>query len=347
MIMKTRLGALLPLIFFLPLSYAEAQTFELLDGSGRPAARVEVVPEGLLFDRFSGGQRLYRRAPQFDLRDGSQLGYFHRRSNRAVRFPMAGRGPLLVANLNEPVPQFRYSGWNVRRISRPLPGWGHRPYDPWPATPWVYSYDLAPYLHPWDYGYRRPQPLPRSVLIDSQVIPNPPLEPVNVELFNDSRRDLQVTIDDLQNPSATRSVRIQPGSSQEIRFARDSGAERIEYYRVIDPYGGSRTKRVVRQIEPQVRYELTVHQWNLQSIAIDRTGKSPNVIEDAQFQGKGIGRFVLPPGDNLQPGRIDVYRAAKAQANQGAVAPLLPEDPGDEISPLERALLEAQRSATQ
>lgn len=84
--------------------------------------------------------------------------------------------------------------------------------------------------------------------------------------------------------------------------------------------------------------------------SIDLTGKSPNPIEDINFQGRGIGRFPLPAGDELVGGTIDVYRAALAAENPGAVAPLTPAEQGqtsDKPSILERAVLEAQRRGGQ
>ena len=65
---------------------------------------------------------------------------------------------------------------------------------------------------------------------------------------------------------------------------------------------------------------------------------------DPEFQGKGIGRFRLPAGEGLQAGRIDVLQAALSGRNAGTVTPILArEDPGSDISPLERAVLELQR----
>lgn len=88
----------------------------------------------------------------------------------------------------------------------------------------------------------------------------------------------------------------------------------------------------------------------MQSVAIDRTGKSPSVIEDINMQGRGIGRFVLPAGSHLQSGTIDVYQMAEAVGNPGAVAPLVPDErfPGSQnATPLERAILDAQLRAQQ
>ena len=94
-----------------------------------------------------------------------------------------------------------------------------------------------------------------------------------------------------------------------------------------------------------VRYEFIVHEWVLQSIAIDRTGTSPSPIEDANYHGKGLGRFSLPPGTQLQSGTLDVYRAASSAQNRGTVAPITAQEKqvGDGLSPLERAVLQLQQ----
>lgn len=115
-------------------------------------------------------------------------------------------------------------------------------------------------------------------------------------------------------------------------------------------FGQTWTNRVVTPVPPQSLYEVVVHQWQIQSIAIDRTGKSPNPIEDINFQGKGIGRFTLPPGNELQSTTIDVKQAALAANNPGAVAPLVPTDPRlDEPSdaPLQRTLEDVLRQQLQ
>ena len=112
-----------------------------------------------------------------------------------------------------------------------------------------------------------------------------------LKLVNDGRRELQVEIRDLQDQTRTRDIRIQPNSATDIELVRDAGGKRIEQFRVTTPYGYRSTREIVTEFEPAVRYELVVREWAMQSVAIDRTGKSPNVIEDINFQGRGIGRF--------------------------------------------------------
>ncbi len=58
------------------------------------------------------------------------------------------------------------------------------------------------------------------------------------------------------------------------------------------------------------------------------------------MQGRGLGMFNLPPGDQLQDGQIDLYRAAIAAQNQGAVAPIVPQDTAtrDAVDPIRQVI---------
>lgn len=185
----------------------------------------------------------------------------------------------------------------------------------------------------------------RSFVVDTQTIASAPLPPVEVKLFNDGSRDVQVQINDLLDPGNRQSMRIAPQTAATVALQRDPGATRVHRYQVIDGFGNWATRETSFAIPSPIRYELVVHEWTMQSIAIDRTGKSPQKIEDIQFQGRGLGRFLLPPGDQLRAGTIPVVQTAKRQGNPGAVSPLLPQEasPSQQLSPLERALRDLQK----
>ncbi len=312
-----------------------ADQFDLVEASGIASGRVELDRGRLVVYQASGQRTYFSRQPRFDSADGEFVGYFSEQWNRVLRFPRSGSGSLQTADLDDVSPRFRNTSYAVRPRAPIV--------DPTiiRGPPIVRGYRGDPYL-----GDYLPA-LPQSVLIESQAIPNPPLPPAQVVFHNDGPRELQVGVVDLQNPSGTRSTRILPGAAVEFTLDRDAGSKRVAHYRVITPTGRSFTKEVVTEIPPADRYEVVVHEWAVQSVAIDRTGKSPNQIEDINFQGRGVGRFRLPPGPELQSGSIDLYAAAKSQGNQGSVAPIVPtnEREGDNPSPLERAILEAQRAA--
>jgi hypothetical protein len=318
-------------VFLIGSLAAHGGHFDMVDATGIASGRIEVGSGRLVVYQASGARTYFSRQPRYDSADGQYVGYFNTDFNRVLRFPRSGSGYLQTADLDDVAPRFRASRFAVQPsgpIAGPVPivgpsvvrGFRGRPYGGYP---------------------------PQSVLIDSQTIPNPPLPPARVTFGNDGPREVQVGIVDLKNPSGTRTTRIAPGAAVEFVLERDSGAKRVAHYRVVSPTGESFTKEIVAEVPAADRYEVVVHEWAVQSVAIDRTGKSPNRIEDINFQGKGIGRFSLPPGSQLASGTIDVYSAARNQGNQGLVAPIVPglQRPEDKASKLDRAIFEAQRAA--
>jgi len=323
---------------------AWGQRFELVEPSGLVSAAVEVRTGRLLVLERSGERIHFSREARYDSADGRFVGYFNFELNRVLRFPRSGSGLLQSADLDDLTPRFR----NTIRIVRPVGAIADQHAI---ARPWQSQFNgpifMPGYVDPYVSGYSSAGPLAQAVLIDSQTIPNPPLGDARILLRNDGPREIQVAVVDLKEPSGTRSMRIRPAEAAEVLLARDAGGQRVANYRVVTQYGESIIKEVRTDIPAPIRYEVVVHEWAMQSIAIDRTGKSPNLIEDINFQGRGLGRFPLPPGPQLQSGTIDVYRAARSRGNAAAIAPIVPRDdrPADSASPLERAILEAQRAA--
>lgn len=344
--------------------------FELVDAAGLVSATIEIYRGGLVANEANGERVYYDRAPQYDSPDRLFVGYFNTALNRVLRFPRRGRGPMQGVDLDDPFPRFSY----LSRTVRPIGGFGSSPAAYIPPSNYGVPfqglgvgggpYGTDPYaLDPYGSGSSGapgvivvPTPIsplrraPRSVLLDSHTVPRPALEPVTLKLFNGGPREVRVTVDDLQDPSQTRQYKIPSGGHQLVRIQRDAGADLVERYRTVMLDGQAVVREVVHPVEPQVLYEVVVHEWAIQSIAIDRTGKSPQAVEDVHYQGRGLGRFPLPPGDQLKGGSIDVFRAAKDAQNQGSVAPILtrPKDAASEptgLSPLERALLEQQRAS--
>jgi len=320
-----------------------AQHFDLVEPTGQVTGTAQ-LGRGWLLIHGQAGQRLFcSRDAQFDSWDGRFVGFFSHATDRVVCFPRSGTGVMQTASLRDPHPRLRHT----RRAVRPRRGQVGTPLlASIPMFPW---HSIGPYPDPFLFGspvlWRHPQ----SILLESTFLPNAPLPPAELQLLNDGRRELRVGIQDLENSTASRALRIRPGTTTAIELARDSGGKRIEHYRVITPYGYAVTRERITEVQPAVRYELVVHVWAMQSVAIDRTGKSPNVIEDINFQGRGIGRFFLPPGPALQSGVIPVYSTAVRQRNAGTVLPIVPDEdlPGDGSGSrvLEDAVLDAQRAA--
>ena len=187
--------------------------------------------------------------------------------------------------------------------------------------------------------------LPTVQLIGHRVVANPPLPVAEVLLTNSHQQDLYVVIADLRPGHGARQLTIPAHGAVTVPLSRDSGATLQEIYEVQSPGGGLVREQLVTVVPPATRYDVSVYERFLQSIAIDRTGKSPNVIEDVNYQPKGVGIFPLPAGPALADGAaVDVWAEARAAGNPGAVRPLAPEPTAElRIDPLQRALEEATR----
>ena len=320
-------------------SLCRSQTYEVIQPSGERTAIIEVQPDSMRIRDRTAGRLLYVRDLRFDSLDGRYAGYFHPDLNRVLRFPRSGFGDMWMADLDDLSPHFQPMTGTLRPLAsnanHPLNlnhgyfpgGFGPTPYQfHGPMVPvWGAGISTSIGLPPPVFPGIPPAPIlrqPQSVLVDSKIVPGAPLAPVTLGLRNGSPSDLVVTIVNLQDGSDTEQIKIRSGEVVRHPFSRRAGAERIDTFRVITETGDVLTRQNSIALPPEALYEIVVHQWQIQSIAIDRTGKSPNVIEDVHYQGKGLGRFPLPAGAELQPTVIDVYRAAINQGNPATVAPI-------------------------
>jgi hypothetical protein len=191
---------------------------------------------------------------------------------------------------------------------------------------------LQPILYsPWQVWWpQQPTfalPQPGYRVVSEQVIPNATLPPVSLRIANTHSDGLLVLLADRRNPAAAKRLRIPQGGSETVQFERDSGATVIQTVEWRDGFGNWDRREIQVPVPPVVLYDLSVYEEFLQSIAIDATGKSPNVIEDVNYQPRSIGFLLLPAGDQLQDNSvIDVYRAAADSQNPGAVRRLSPSD---------------------
>lgn len=198
----------------------------------------------------------------------------------------------------------------------------------------------------WYLDPAQPPPtvvLPTVRFTEHAVRAAPPLAPVTARLVNSHTAELWVVLTDLRD-DRSEGLKIPAGGAIDVRLDRDSGATIVETYQVVSPLGEVYREEFITPVPPAVLYEITVYERFLQSIAIDRTGKSPSKIEDVNYQPKGVGVFWVPPGDRFSGGVLDVYRAAKAADNPGGVRPIDPElwEPVQPApDPLQQALEEA------
>lgn len=177
--------------------------------------------------------------------------------------------------------------------------------------------------------------------VTSEVRPNPPLEPAQLELANSHRYALIVLIGDRRTGKAVTQVRVEPNSHTTVALDRDAGATLIETIEIRSPSGVWEQRQLATPIPPAMLYDLSVYEEFLQSIAIDRTGTSPNPIEDVNYVPKSVGWLPVPPGDLLPAvSRMDIYPLAQAAKNPGAVRRFDPKsfDKKPNTDPLESIL---------
>ena len=173
----------------------------------------------------------------------------------------------------------------------------------------------SPYVAPQVTGF---QPFYRSVT--SQFVANPPLPPAKLTLDNRHRYALVIALGDSRKGADFEQLRIEPGQSLTLELERDSGARIVETVEYRTLLGGWRREEYVTAVPPSVQYDLSVYEEHLQSIAIDRTGTSPNPIEDVNYVPKSVGWLPLPVGEGLpEVSRMDLYAKAKQARNPGGV----------------------------
>ncbi len=162
------------------------------------------------------------------------------------------------------------------------------------------------------------QPLLRN--FHTEITPNPALPPVQVKLLNRQPRAIEILLGDATNPGNARRIKIPPRGQEIVTFKRDSGSMVTEYSEVLMWNGSWRTQAFTTEIPPRQIYDVSVYEVRLQSIAIDRTGKSPSVIEDVNYQPRSIGWFAIPGGEAMHDGQsLDVFSLAQRAQNPGAV----------------------------
>jgi hypothetical protein len=163
--------------------------------------------------------------------------------------------------------------------------------------------------------------------VQQQVIANPSLPPVFANITNTHSDTLVVLVADRRNTSSLKKLKIAAGKSERIQMDRDPGATIVETFETMDGFGNWQQQQFNTTIPANVLYDISVYEEFLQSIAIDRTGTSPNPIEDVNYQPRSIGFFLVPPGDALpEESEIDAYGMAMSAQNPGSVRRLSQRD---------------------
>lgn len=186
-------------------------------------------------------------------------------------------------------------------------------FDPWQVwMPQVPTFALPP---------------PQFRTVQHQVVANPPLRPVSARIVNSHSDTLLVLVADRRHTQSMQKLRIPSRGSELVQLDRDSGGTIVETVETMDAFGNWNQQQFKTPIPPTVLYDISVYEEFLQSIAIDRTGTSPNPIEDINYQPRSIGFFLIPPGDELpEVAEMDAYRIAQDAQNPGGVRKLNPRD---------------------
>lgn len=154
----------------------------------------------------------------------------------------------------------------------------------------------------------------------TEIRPNPPQPPIEIELVNSHDQALITLLGHRTGNRVEKTIRIEPRQSQLLQLERDPGATLVETVEVLGVNGQWLQRQYVTPLPSVSNYDLSVYEEFLQSIAIDRTGKNPNPIEDVNYAPRSIGLIFLAIDSQLATKMtIDVYAKAQAASNPGAV----------------------------
>lgn len=185
---------------------------------------------------------------------------------------------------------------------------------------WLQPLVSNPYQVWWPQQPSFPLPIPQYRNVAEQYLPNAPLSPARLKVTNSHSETLFILLTDRRSASQSTKLRIPAGGSETLMLDRDAGGTVVQTVEVADALGNWDRYEYQIPVPPTILYDMSVYEEFLQSIAIDRTGKSPNVIEDVNYQPRSVGFFLLPAGEGLPAsGSLDAYGAAVQANNPGAV----------------------------
>lgn len=185
---------------------------------------------------------------------------------------------------------------------------------------WLQPFADAPLQVWWPQQPTFAIPAPQYRNVSEQFVANPSLPPSSLRITNTHSETLVILLADRRAPDALKKLRIAPGAFETVSLDRDAGGTIIQTIEIADALGNWERQEYQIVVPPSILYDMSVYEEFLQSIAIDRTGKSPNVIEDINYQPRSVGFFLMPPGEELpDSGEMDAYGAAVEANNPGAV----------------------------
>ena len=170
---------------------------------------------------------------------------------------------------------------------------------------------------------------PRARLISKEVIPNPPLEPVTLEMSNSHTEEIWVLVADLRTPAQGRKFKIPAGKSASVKLDRDSGSTIVEQWEIMTPRGATIEERVA-EVPPQQLYDISVYELFVQSVSIDRTQAGRGRVDNVNRVPKSVGLINVPGGAEFKGGKTQIYKHAKGR-NPGAVRKIDPANWRDSV----------------
>ena len=188
--------------------------------------------------------------------------------------------------------------------------------------PFAYSTSQMWRLRPW--GGVLPPVFSEYRSVTRELRPEPPLEPALVEFVNSHSKELWVLVADRGDPAKSLRLRIPAGKSETVSLVRDAGGTLVEVYEYGAP-GLTQRDELATPLPPSVRYDVSVYEVAVQSIAIDRTVPGGK-LENVNYSPKSVGWFELAPGPELESGPLDVFQTAGRQGNAGAVRRIDPSE---------------------
>jgi hypothetical protein len=184
---------------------------------------------------------------------------------------------------------------------------------------WLQPLFNTPYQVWWPQQPAFSLPAPQYRNVAEQYVANAPLSPARLRVTNTHSETLFILLSDRRSPNQLSKLRIPAGGAETVTLDRDAGGTVVQTVEVADALGNWDRFEYQIPVPPSILYDMSVYEEFLQSIAIDRTGKSPNVIEDVNYQPRSVGFFLLPAGDGLpESGSIDAHGAAVQANNPGA-----------------------------
>lgn len=157
-----------------------------------------------------------------------------------------------------------------------------------------------------------------------EVIPNPPIPPVEVILKNDHKETLVVRVFDRRDRKKKHDVSLRPGAATRIKIDRDSGGIEKSSVTLVGPRGGGLQDSRTRPIPPKSLYDVVVFEHKVTSQFFDRTqprSKFKKTPDSEQKSLVSIGVFPIPAGGEMTNGsQLSAYRMAQQEKNPGAAA---------------------------